>query len=67
MPHVLCVHCRFALLSMSRHVLMAWQVIGCRALCKALDQGWIGHFVDTVRGETRAPPASVSSSQLILR
>lgn len=23
---------------------------GCRSICKALDEGWIGHYIDTVKG-----------------
>lgn len=25
-------------------------VIGCRSLCKAVDQGWIGYYIDNVKG-----------------
>lgn len=27
------------------------QVVGCRSLCKSMDQGWIGHYIDNVKGE----------------
>ena len=26
------------------------KVIGCRSLCKAVDQGWIGYYIDNVQG-----------------
>jgi hypothetical protein len=29
------------------------KVIGCRSLCKAVDQGWIGYFIDNVEGTGR--------------
>ena len=27
------------------------KVIGCRSVCKALDQGWIGYYIDHVKGD----------------
>jgi hypothetical protein len=26
------------------------QVAGCRSICKALDQGWVGFYIDYVEG-----------------
>lgn len=28
------------------------QVVGCRSLCKALDQGWMAYYIANVQGTT---------------
>lgn len=34
----------------------AGMVVSCRAICKALDQGWIAYYIDNVKGRTAPAP-----------
>jgi hypothetical protein len=36
------------------------KVTGCRSICKALDQGWIGFYIDTVQGDKSAVDPTIS-------
>lgn len=34
-----------------RTLCVCGQIIGCRSLCKGLDQGWVGYFIDNAKGD----------------